>query len=231
MIADEQVDAVRQEILGPVDEAEGRPGADDAQVKEMGEEGVEGDLSKADDDPDAREGGELMREVIAAVADLFGERFVAGRGTADDGSDPDVAELEAVAARGGGGLAGKAKLMEDRDHEVPGAIAGERTTGAVGAVGSGSESKEKNAGARVAEAGNGARPVDLVDVGTAPRLADGGAEGAKTRTALTEGDLLLDLQELSLSGGGRHVCDDTVEAQRGRHARGGCCNVEFLPEP
>jgi len=55
--------------------------------------------------------------------------------------------------------------VEDGVHEVAGAIARERAAGTVGSMGSGSQAEDEDAGARVAEAGNGAGPVDLVDVG------------------------------------------------------------------
>jgi len=206
VVAGEQMDAVGQGVFGSVGEVEGGSGADDLCVKEVGQKAVPGDLSKADDDANAGKGGELMSEVLAAVTDLLRERLVAGRSAADDGGDPGVAKFEAVVARCAGGLVGEAEFMEDGIHEIAGAVAGKGTTGAIGTMGAGSESKDQDTGAWIPEPRNGARPVSLIDVGAAAGFADGGAKGSQARTALTEDDLLLDLLELSLFGDGRHVC-------------------------
>jgi len=106
-----------------------------------------------------------------------------------------MAELEAIVAGDGAGLAGQAKLVQDGIHEVAGAIAGEGTTGAVGSVGAGGKAKDENAGAGVAKAGNGARPVGLILVGTAFRFADAAAVVAQARTALTGNDGVANLVE------------------------------------
>lgn len=156
MVAGEEMDAVGQPVLCAVGEAIGGAGPNDIGVKEMGEEAVEGDLAEADDDADSWECGELMHEVLAAVADLLRERLVAGRSAADDGGDPGVAELEAVVAVDGLGLVGEAELVEDGVHEVAGAVSGEGATGTVGSVGTGSEAQQEHAGVRIAEAGDGA---------------------------------------------------------------------------
>ncbi len=118
MVADEQVQTVGKNVLCAVGEAEGRACADDLCMEEMGEKGVEGYFAETDDDPDAREGGEFMAEVVAAVANLLREGLVSRRGATDDGGDPGVAELEAVVDRGGRGLVGEAEFMEDRVHEL-----------------------------------------------------------------------------------------------------------------
>ncbi len=206
VIAGEQMDAVGHGVFGSVGEAEGGPGADDLCVKEVSQEAVPGDLSEADDDPNASQGGELVGEVLAAVTNLLREGLVAGRSAADDGGDPGVAKFEPIVARGAGGLVGEAEFVEDGVHEVSGAVAGKRTTGAVGTMGAGSESKDQDAGAWIPEARNGTGPVGLIEVGTAAGFADGGAEGAQARTTLAEDDLLPDLLKLSLFGEGWHAC-------------------------
>lgn len=145
-----------------------------------------------------------MGEVFAAVADLFGKRFVSGRSAADDGGDPGVAQVEAVFAVDRAGFAGKVELVEDRVHEVARAVSGKWATGAIGAVCSGGKTEQEDAGAWISEAGYGARPVGLVDVGTTAVLADSSAEGAKARAALAQDDSLLHLLQLNQLGVGLH---------------------------
>jgi hypothetical protein len=82
--------------------------------------------------------------------------------------------------------------MQDGIEKVAGAVAGEDAAGAVAAVGSGSQAKGQDASFGVAEARNGAGPVDLVDVGAALALADALAVFAKSRTAFTCGDSFME---------------------------------------
>jgi hypothetical protein len=172
---------------------------DDAGVEQVGEVAVEGDLAEADDDADAGEGLDFGGEMLGAVAYLLGQGLVAGRGAADDGGDPGVAEAEAVVAGDGAGLGGEAKVVEDGVHEVAGAVSGEGTAGAVGTMGAGSESKYQEAGFGIAEAGDGTGPVGLVDVGSALALANADAVFAKSRAALTCGDLLMECCQVGRS--------------------------------
>ena len=130
-----------------------------------------------------------------AIADLLRCGLVAGRSAADDGADPELAQLEAVVATNGDGLAGEAKLVEHRVHEVAGAVAGEGAAGAVGSVGTGSEAEHEDAGVGVAEAGNGFGPVFLVAVGLAARLANAADVVDKPRTARAGDDVFLHLIE------------------------------------
>ncbi len=131
---------------------------------------------------------DLCGEMNRAVADLLGSGLVARRSAADYGGDPCVAQAEAVVAGDSAGFAGEAELVEDRIHEVAGAVAGERATGAVCAVGSGGEAADEDAGARIAEAGNGAGPVLVVLVGAAAGLADAGTVLAQTRAQFAGDD-------------------------------------------
>ena len=187
--------AVGKTIVGAVGEAVLGFAGDDAGLEQVGEIAVEGDLSQADDDADARQGVNLVGEVAGAVANLLRVGLVAGRGAANDGGDPGVAELEAVVAGDGAGFGCEAELVQDGVHEVAGAIAGEGAAGAVGSVGAGGEAEDEDASARVAEAGHGAGPVGLVLVGTAFGLADAAAVCAKTGAAFAGDDGLVDLLE------------------------------------
>ncbi len=155
--------AVGEKIFGAVGEAVLGLAGDDAGFEQEGEVAIEGDLSEADDDTDARQGVNFSGKVGGAVADLLGARLVAGRGAAYDGGDPGVAKLEAVVAVGGARFAGEAEFVQDGVHEVAGAVAGEGSAGAVGTVGAGGEAEDEDAGPGVAKARDGSGPVGLVD--------------------------------------------------------------------
>jgi len=161
----------------------------------VGEVAIPGDLAEADNDADTWELGDLVGEMLGAVADLGGGGLVAGRGAADDGGDPGVFEAEAVVAGCSMGLGGESEGVEDRVHEIAGAVAGEGASGAVGSVGSGGEAEDEDAGAGIAEAGDGTGPVSLVYVGAAARLADGGAVGAEPGAELAGDDAFANLIE------------------------------------
>jgi hypothetical protein len=97
--------------------------------------------------------------------------------------------------------------MQHRVHKVAGAVAGEWTTGAVGSVGARCEAENKDAGSRIAEAGNGTRPVGLVEVGTAFGLSDALTVFAETRAKAAGDDRFTNLLEewrRTLAGGGCH---------------------------
>lgn len=94
-----------------------------------------------------------------------------------------MAKFQAIVRREGGGLAGEAEGVEDGVHEEAGAVAGEGAAGAVGSVGARCETKDEDAGAGVAKAGDGFGPVDLVYVGSAAGCADGFSIEAETLAA------------------------------------------------
>ena len=156
---------------------------------------VEGYLSETDHDTDSGQRLNFIGEMSRAVANLLRLRLVAGRGAADDRGDPGVAELEAVVAVGGAGLTGQAEFMQDRVHEVSGAVAGEGTAGAVRSVGSGRKAENEDAGARISEAGNGAGPVGLVEIGAAFGLTDAMTVFAETRAEVAGDDRFANLLE------------------------------------
>ena len=193
MVAGEEGDLVGQKVLGSVAKGVGGAAFDHALAEQVREVAVPGDLAEADDDADLGEGGDFGGEMRRAVADLLGRGLVAGRGAADDRADPDLAQLEAVVAAGGGWFAGQAELVEDGVHEVAGAVAGKGAAGAVGSVGAWCEAHDEDAGVGIAESGNRFRPVFLVAIGFAPRLADTANVGDEPRTARAIGDVLLDL--------------------------------------
>ena len=92
-------------------------------------------------------------------------------------------------------------------QEYPGEHGAVEAAGAVGSVGSGGEAEDEDAGSGVAEAGDGAGPVGLVDVGATFGFADAAAVGAETGAAFTRDDGLTNLLEelgRSLGAGGCH---------------------------
>ena len=118
-----------------------------------------------------------------------------------------MAELQAIFASDGAGLAREAELVQDGIHEIAGAVSGEGAAGAVGSMGARGEAEDEDAGAGVSEAWDGARPVGLIDVGAALGLAYAAAVVAKTEAALTSDDGLMNLLEelrRSLCEGGCH---------------------------
>ena len=199
MVAAEQRDVVGQEILGAMAEGEGGPTFDDALVEQVGEVAVPRDLAEADHDADFRKRCDFGGEMRRTVADLLGRWLVAGRGTADDGTDPDLTELQAIIPAGSDWFAGKAKLVEDRIHEVTGAVAGKGAPGAVGSMGAWSETHDEDARVGVAEARDRPRPVFLVAVRFAASLADAANVGDESRTTGAVCNVLLELRDVLLT--------------------------------
>ena len=108
MVGREQMQAVGENVFGAVGEAVLRFAGDDSGFEQEGQVTVEGDLTQADDDADAREGLNFSGEVACAVADLLRVGLVSRRRAANDGGDPGMPELEAVVTGDGARLAGEA---------------------------------------------------------------------------------------------------------------------------
>ena len=99
-----------------------------------------------------------------------------------------MAELEAVVAVCGARLTGQAEFVQDRVHEIARAVASKGTPGAVGSVGARREAQDENTGSWVPEAGDGTRPVGLVQVGAAFRLANSLTVFTEARTEFAGDD-------------------------------------------
>jgi hypothetical protein len=180
VVRGQKVESIGENVVRSVGEAVGRFASYDAGMQKVRQVAVEGDLSETDDDADARKRLDLSGKMGGAVANLLRLRLVAGRGAADDGGDPGVTKFEAVVAVGGAGFASQAEFVQDGVHEVAGTVASKGAAGAVRSVGAGCEAKDEDAGARIAEAGNGTGPVGLVQIGAAFGLADALAVLAQT---------------------------------------------------
>lgn len=195
MVAAEQMFPIRQKVVGSVRKAKGGFSLDQALGEKVGEVTVKSDFAETDDDAEMLELANFRGEVRGAVADLLRGGLIAGRSAADNGGDPGVAQLQAIVARCPSRLIGKASLVQDGVHEVAGTISGKRSTGAVGSVGSWSQSEDEDAGTRIAEARNRSRPIDLVLVGSALCFSYSFAVAAKARADLAGDDGLLNLKK------------------------------------
>jgi hypothetical protein len=74
--------------------------------------------------------------------------------------------------------------MQDRIEKVAGAVSGEGTARAIGAVRAGCKSEDEDARFRVAEGWYGTAPILPVGVGATTRAGNLAAMGAKARTKI-----------------------------------------------
>ena len=195
MIGGQEGLAAGERVLGTVGEDDAGAAGEMAGANEVGGEGVEGDLAQGEHDAEVGEQVELFVEVGRAGGQLARGGLVVGRGAADGGGDPEVVELHAIVAGDGGWLGGVAGGVKQWVEEGAGAVTGERAAGAVGAVGTGGQAQEEDAGSLVAEAGDGAGPILVVAVGAAFFAGDGIAVCAEARAALAGDDLLVEQGE------------------------------------
>jgi hypothetical protein len=186
---------VWEKILGSVGETVFRFASDDSGMQEMHKIGVEGDLSEAYDDTNARQSPNLSRQMRGAVADLLRKGFIAGRCATDHGRDPGMPKFETVVAGNGAWFAGEAQVMQDWIHEVAGSVTGKRTACTIRSMGAGRQAKDKNSGSWVAKSGNGASPIGLVLVGAPPGFSDASTVFAQAGAALAGDDGFVNLLE------------------------------------
>ena len=90
-------------------------------------------------------------------------------------------------------MVGEAGIVEGLVEEIAGAVASEDAAGAVGAVCTGGEADDDEAGFGIAERGDGAAPVDFVAVGAALGLGDGLAVFAEAGALVAVDDLFLEV--------------------------------------
>jgi len=185
------------------------------------EVGVEGNASEDDDHLGVFQELEFLFEVGAAAGDFLGKRLVIGRGAVDGTGDPGINELEAVVDAGAGWLTGETGVEEGLVEEVAGAITGEDAAGAVGAVGSGGEADDDEAGFRVTEGGYGAAPVIVAEIGPAFHAGDGLAVFAEARALVAGDDLALELLQAHSIKGTMRAYDKTDGSSGGGGRRGG----------
>lgn len=137
------------------------PGGFAAQLAQRAQGAIPGKRAESDDGVAAFESLELGDQIREAVVALGGG-WPIGRGRAPDHSrDVGVAQAKPVLTSHGFRLVGVAGAVHGGVEPVAGAVAGEHPAGAVGAMCSGSEADDREAGIRVAEARHRARPVTL----------------------------------------------------------------------
>lgn len=152
-------------------------------AQQVSDDAIETDFSQTNDHAHMRQRGDFFVEPGRAGSNFVRQGLVAGRGAANDGSDPCTDEAHAVAPVTGGGLRGKARAIEQRVEEVSRAVAGEGPASTVRSVRSGSEADEEHARVRVAERRDRFAPVFKITISAALLLGDGGAVLAKALAA------------------------------------------------
>src|SRR6185437_3667321 len=185
-----------ERVLGEV--AEPRTGAE---AVEAGDD-VAGELAEDHQHPGVNEEVELALEVGQAPVPLFTGRFVGRRGATDGGGDPRPSQGQAVVDGHAVGLVGVTGPPQGGVEPVPGAVAGEHPTGAVGAVGGGGQPDDDQSGGGVAEPGYRSAPVGLPGKG---RPGVGGnvlSPGDQPGAGPASGDLVLQGGERSGELGG-----------------------------
>src|SRR5437868_7617953 len=158
----------------------------------MIEVAVEGNFAQHEHDLQLLQSFHLAIKKRRAVSELLSGRLVVRRSATSNGGDVDIAQLQAIAAVSGRGLRGKAHFVQDGIHEVAGAIPGEWTAGAVGAVGAGSKSEDQHSRFRITEAGHWLSPVLPVHIGAALLPSDLLAVRDQARAAGAGNDLLVE---------------------------------------
>lgn len=192
MVTAQEIEAVWQKIFGSVGEFVIGSALYLTGCQQVSEKAIPGNLSQTDDDADAGERFDFGCKVGRAVANLLRGGLVARWSTADDGTDPGVAEAEVVVARDGLWLRGESELMQNGVHEVSGTVASEGPSGAISTMSSGSKAENEYPGAWISEAGHRFGPVDLVAIGRTARLANTLAVSSQAGTELTGDDILAD---------------------------------------
>lgn len=106
-----------------------------------------------------------------------------------------MAQLQAIVASDGARFIRQSKLVQNRVHEVAGAVAGKRPAGSVSAMRSRSKSKDENAGPGIAKTWYGTGPVSLIQIGAAFGLTDPAAVVSQPGAALAGADGVVNLPE------------------------------------
>src|SRR4029077_10501144 len=131
---------------------------------EIVEISLESNSSQRNNDAQIFQSFEFAFQKRGAVGKFLRQRLIVRRSAACRGSDVEAGQHLAVAASGCSGLTGESGFVQYWIHEVAGSVSGERTAGAIGAMGAGSESEDEDAGMGITKAGNGLSPVLAVAV-------------------------------------------------------------------
>ena len=153
--------------------------------------GVPRKLAEAEHGRDLRQGVPLRKQMGLTARELFWRRFVVGRCAPDGGGDEGIAQLESVRDVSRDGFVGKPAGVHRRQQKIAratDAIAGEHASCSVGAVGGRRQADDQEAGVGIAEAGDGAPPVDLVSEGSTLLEGDALTVTPQSRTPLARDD-------------------------------------------
>src|ERR1700675_3052549 len=160
--------------------------------------GFESDSPQSNDDAQIFQPFEFALQIRSAVGQFHGQRLVIRRRAAGGGSDIKTGQHLAIVAGSRGGQEGESRLVQHRINEVAGSVSGERASGAIGAVGAGSESENEDAGMGITEPGNGLAPVLAVAVSAALLARDLLAIHDQTRTPRAADDFGIQNLEIKL---------------------------------
>jgi hypothetical protein len=102
---------------------------------------------------------QLGRQVGPAGSEFARQGFILGRRAFDGIADEKVVQHQPILPIKGQRTAGESSLMQQRIHEISGAVTGKRPAGTIGAMGSRRQTDKQNPGLRVSEAGHRTVPV------------------------------------------------------------------------
>jgi hypothetical protein len=175
--------AGRDAVFALVAKREGRAAGDNSSRFHDSEISIERNLAQGDHHLHAMQGIDLALQKRPAVAQLLGQRLVAGRRAACGGGDVRRMQRQAISARDAGWLRGEAGAVQHAVEPVARFIASEHTARTVRSMGAGGEAQNENARPGVAEARHRLAPIFPVEVGAALDGCDVRAVVAQTRAA------------------------------------------------
>ena len=171
MEAGDDVQTAGQGVLCAVNKGKTGAHSDTAGALQMSQQTIECDTSEADNNAKMLEEGNLLVEPGRAVAQFLWCGLVRGWCSTPNRGDPKIGELHTVIARCGVGLRGKARFMQNRIQEIPGAVTREWATCPVGTMRAGCQAQDEDARLWVAKRRHRAAPVLPLGVGSAARCS------------------------------------------------------------
>ena len=184
----DDVETVRKLIFRSVAECVAGAGSEDAGSLGVREKSIERDATKTDDHAQLEQQAKLFIEKRRTVAQLFRGGFVARRRATTYRCDLQIGESHAIVARPCERLRRESRFVEHRIKEIAGAVSGEGTTCAVGAVCAGSEAQSQDARVRIAKGRNRLAPILPIGIGAAAHLRNVGAVLPKPRASIAGDD-------------------------------------------
>ena len=162
MVGPEQVHPVGEQVLRPVAESIGRAPSNGAPSEKMSEVTIPCNLPKANNNLHCGQRRDLGGEIRGAIANFFRRRFVTGRCTAHDTSNPCATQLESIVPMDRCWLTRQSDVMEDRIHEITRAVAGKNSPSAICTMCSWGEPQNEDSCPGIAKTRNRSSPILLV---------------------------------------------------------------------